>query len=169
MAQNGEPSQQAQVEAQIEAEKMAQLEDAIQALDTLQRAFVPFIMKMGVKHEQLQEAEGRRAILLVKGLNHQPALRYYFEVSGLSIKRVAPFQVLPNTYIEAPIDTILRVFQKVLEGREDAFSSEWAKGEARIVGARSVHDAVMFSSGFQRFAKLIKRYRQAAGLAGPRV
>ena len=102
-------------------------------------------------------AEGRRCILSISGLKHHQAA-FFFEVTGARIRQVPRFETY-NTYIAAPIDSVIRVLKGVLNGDENAFSNEWARGQAKLVGEHSVHDGLQFAEAFRRLAGLVKRYR----------
>lgn len=110
--------------------------------------------------EELKSAEGRRCILSISALKHQKA-DFFFEVLGARIRQVPPFDNF-NTYIAAPIDSVIRVLKGALDGDEDAFANEWSRGQAKLVGDHSVHDGLQFNEAFRRLAKLIKRYRALA-------
>lgn len=138
-----------------EAQKIAELEDCLQALDVLQKAFLSLTTATEVK-----EIERRRCIVGISGLKHHTAA-YFFEVKGGRIARVPPYATY-NTYISAPLDTVLNVLKGVLAGDEDCFSNEWAKGNAVIRGDKHVHDGVMFGQAFKRVAVMVNRYRQYA-------
>lgn len=142
-------------EAVEESQKLAELEECLEALDILQRAFVKVATR-----EELSEAEGRRCILHITGLKHHKKT-FFFEVTGTRVRLAEPYRNY-NTYIAAPLSSILRVFRGILAGKTDAFAAEWARGEARIVGERRVHDGFIFNEGFKRLATLVKRYREAA-------
>lgn len=104
------------------------------------------------------EAQGRKCVLVVKG-EHQSSSKY-FEVTESGVKIVDPY-IHYDTTIEAPVDSVLNVLKAVLDGREDAFSSEWARGRCRIIGARKLHDGYVFGQVFARLARVIQVYRKA--------
>jgi hypothetical protein len=107
--------------------------------------------------DERRSAEGRACILGITELRHHEA-SFFFRVEGARIRQVAPFERY-NTYIGAPIDSVIRVLKGVLDGDENAFANEWARGQAKLVGPHSVHDGLQFAEAFRRLALLIKRYR----------
>lgn len=106
---------------------------------------------------ELRSAEGRRCILSIRGLQYHKA-DFFFEVVDAGIHQVQPFEKF-NTYIAAPIDSVTRVLKGMLEGDEHAFTKEWARGQAKLVGDYSVHDGLQFDLACRRFARLLNRYR----------
>lgn len=131
--------------------KLEQLDQVIAALEILQKRFLPLLSAAG----NISEARGRRCILAIadKGKTHR---QYYFEVTQTGIQLVDAYAVY-NTLIQAPLDGVLRVFTGLLYGWESAFSNEWTRGEARVIGERSMHDAIMFSNTFRQLARLIRK------------
>lgn len=107
--------------------------------------------------EELRSAEGRACILAITGLQHQQAT-YFFQVVGGAIRQVPPFERY-NTYIGAPIDSVIRVLKGALEGDEHAFAREWTRGQAQLKGDYSIHDGYQFDEAFRRLARLVKRYK----------
>ena len=140
-------------EAILEAKKIGELTSLVSALSMVLEAFTRL-----ASTDELNAAEGRRCILAATGIKYHPDCIFFFEVKGASIRLVDSFTHY-NTYIAAPIDSIIRVLNGLWEGREDAFSSEWARGQAKIEGARSLHDGLQFNDAFKRVARAIKRYR----------
>lgn len=132
---------------------LLELDDCLDALNILQEAFLAFI-----NPSELQVAEGRRCILGLSDLQYHQR-HYYFEVTGARIILVNRYEHY-NTLIMAPLRSVLRVLQGTLEGDEEAFSKEWARGKAKVVGEKNLHDAIMFADVFKRLARLVKRYRQ---------
>lgn len=102
-------------------------------------------------------AEGRRCILSISDLKYHQAA-FFFEVTGAMIRQVPQFERY-TTHIAAPIDSVVRVLKGVLDGDENAFANEWARGQAKLVGKHSVHDGFQFAEAFRRLAGAIKRYR----------
>jgi len=111
-----------------------------------------------LEHGDLQLANGRRCILQITDYDGAVHSRL-FEVTEVGVK-VLPAEGDYNTLILAPIDSVARVLKGVLAGNRAAFSSEWAKGRARIVGNRKLHDGFVFSEIFGRLADRIKSYRE---------
>ena len=138
--------------AEAERHQLDQVRALLQALDMLQGAFGTLATAA-----ERSSAEGRACILGITGLQHQEA-RFFFRVEGSKIRQVAPFERY-NTYIGAPIDSVVRVLKGVLDGDENAFTNEWARGQAKLIGPHSVHDGLQFAEAFRRLALLIKRYR----------
>ena len=142
-------------------EERKQLEDIEACLSTLQRLQSLFLARPHngnfLKAEELEQAKGRKCILGISGLKY---LKYekFFEVTPIGVNIVEPYADF-NTYIAAPVDSVLRVLQGVLNGDTSAFTAEWARGKTRIVGARHLHDGYVFGEVFRRLAELIKRYR----------
>ena len=136
---------------EAEAKQLKELQDLLQALDLMQGAFAA-LANPGEK----EAAEGRRCILHITDLKYHD-LKFFFAVEGFQIRQVDPF-VKYNTYIGAPLDSVIRVFKGMTVGDESCFSREWSKGAARIVGDYSVHDGLQFREGFKRFARYIGRY-----------
>ena len=145
--------------AEAERHHLDQIRALLQALDMLQDTFGTLATA-----DERRSAEGRACILGITGLQHQEA-RFFFRVEGSTIRQVAPFEHY-NTYIGAPIDSVMRVLKGVLDGDENAFTNEWTRGQAKIVGKHSIHDGMQFAEAFRRVALLIKRYR-ALTTSGP--
>ena len=124
----------------------------LEAFDLLEGTFATL-----ATGEERRSAEGHRCILAITGLSHHQ-LAFFFEVTGARIRQVPRFERY-NTYIGAPIDSVIRVLKGVLDGDENAFTNEWARGQAKIIGDHSVHDGLQFAAAFRRLAGLVKRYR----------
>lgn len=139
--------------AQLEAKKIKELTALVQGLSIALNTFAG----LASTGEQ-KAAEGRRCILAVSGLKYHPPHAFFFEVHEFKLRLVDPFTEY-TTYVEAPIDTIIRVLNNLWDGQEDGFSSEWARGQARIVGNHSLHDGMQFNEGYKRAARGIKTYR----------
>ena len=147
----------AQADVTREQEQLEEIVDCLKMLDRVQRVFV-----RSVPQKELQEARGRRCVLKMVGLKHHDVV-LFFMVDGAGVKIVDPYSHSEaNTYIEAPIDSILRVLKGVLEGDESSFSSEWARGKCRIKGKHSVHDGFVFGDVFGRLSRTIARYKGRA-------
>lgn len=106
----------------------------------------------------LNKASGRRCILGIVGLRHH---RYekFFEVDGSGVKVVAPYDKF-NTYVAAPVDAVLRVLKGTLNGDTSSFGAEWARGTAKLVGEKRMHDGYIFAEIFKKLAVVIKRYKE---------
>jgi hypothetical protein len=148
-----DPAVQDAAEAAVEAQKIEDLTALVQALSITLSAFAGL-----ASADEQKAAEGRRCVLAVTGLKHHPPRAFFFEITGLQIKLVDPFTQY-NTYVEAPIDSVMRVLKHLWNGREDGFSSEWSRGQAKIRGAKSLHDGMQFNEGYKRAARGIKAYR----------
>jgi len=142
-------------EREAERQQLEKLQECFKALDDLQSAF-----SWLTKPAERADAEGRRCILSVSGLKYSEQRSLFFEVSNGRIQLVEPYTDY-STYIVAPIDSVIRVLSGIIEGDEDAFSKEWARGKTSITGQRHVHDAIQFSDVFKRLARLCKQYRPA--------
>ena len=105
------------------------------------------------------EADGRKCVLVMKS-EYQQVSSKYFEVTASGVKLVDPYDDYDSA-IEAPVESVLNVLKAVLDGREDAFSSEWARGKCRIIGAHKLHDGYVFGQVFARLARVIQVYRKA--------
>ena len=138
--------------AETERLKIEEIQALLKAFDILDGSFATLATK-----EERATAEGRRCILAITGLTYHKAA-FFFEVTGARIRQVEPFERY-NTYIAAPIDSVIRVLKGVLDGDSNAFTNEWARGQAKIVGQHSLHDGLQFADVFSRLAGLIKRYR----------
>lgn len=144
----------ADVEKALEKQQLDEIVSCLKMLDRVQKIFI-----QSVSSKDLQEAAGRRCVLKMTGLRHHDII-LFFLVDGAGVKVVDPYDPsVANTWIEAPIDSILRVLKGVLNGDESAFSSEWARGKARIRGKRSFHDGWVFGDTFGRLARTIARYK----------
>lgn len=121
----------------------------------MQEAFAAFVSK-----NELRDAEGRRADLVVTGVGERNVV-YQFVVSGGRVRitaDAAPSGKL-NTRIVAPVDSVTRVLQGVLNGNEKAFFEELRRNQVRLEGAKNFHDATVFGETFGRLARLIRNYR----------
>jgi len=152
-------------EAVAEAEKLGEIQNLLQALDILQSSFSSL-----VNPEEKQAAEGRRCILHITGLKYHKAI-YYFAVEGFQVRQVDPFAKY-NTYVGAPLDSVIRVLAGTIEGDENVFGREWSRGDAILKGDYSMHDGLQFRNTFKRLARMIKAYRvflaeQAAAQPAP--
>ena len=141
------------LDAVIESKKLAEVQSLLKALDILQTSFSSL-----ANPTEKQDAEGRRCILHITDLKYHKAA-FYFAVEGFRVHQVDPF-VKYNTYIGAPLDSVIRVLNGVLEGDENCFGREWSRGAAQLKGDYSVHDGLQFRNAFKRIARAVKRYRQ---------
>jgi hypothetical protein len=137
-----------------EAELIVQIDKCFESIEKLQTLFLP-----QMSEGDLVEAEGRKCILVMKR-EHQPSYSKYFEVTPVGVKMVDPYDVYDTT-IEAPVESVLNVLKAVLDGKQDAFTSEWARGKCRITGSRKLHDGYIFGQVFARLARVIQVYRKA--------
>ena len=144
-------------EARWEKEQLEEIESCLDLIENLQKLF---LVKDGtfLQAGDLTKAKGRRCILGISGLKYHKYEKF-FEVTPAGVHMVAPYEEF-NTYIAAPVDSIVRVLKGVLSGETSAFTSEWARGQAKIVGSKHLHDGYVFGQIFQRLARLIKRYRE---------
>ena len=147
-------------EREREKQQLDEIESCLSSLQRLQKLFLSREQNGAIlKKEDLELAKGRKCILGISGLKYN---RYekFFEVTPTGVSIVKPYSDF-NTYITAPVDSVLRVLQGVLNGDTSTFSAEWARGQAKIVGAKHLHDGFVFGEVFRRLATLIKRYREA--------
>ena len=147
----------ANAERESEARQLADLDNVLTRLERMQRILLPQMQR----GQDLQDAEGRRCILVLEGLKFHKFAKF-FEVSRSGVRLVEPFDTY-NTAILAPLDSVIRVLKQVLDGKRNAFSSEWARGKARIIGSRSMHDGYVFGQVFDQLAEVIGRYKGRAG------
>ena len=138
--------------AEWEKKQLENIDGCFRTIEQLQNLFLGQL-----SGGDLEKAEGRRCVLRVSGLKHYQYEKY-FEGTTAGVKIVPPY-LLPNTYIVAPVDSVYRVLNGVLNGDTAAFSSEWARGRARIVGERKLHDGYVFSEKFKKLANIIRKYR----------
>jgi len=138
-----------------EAATLAELVDCLKALSVYQGTFRDL-----VKPSEAAQAENRRCILRITGMEHHAPVTLHLQVIGGMIRVVEPY-VTYNTLIEAPLDVVVRELKAVLDGDETAFSHAWAGGRARIAGTRSVHDGLAFREGFRRLARAVRRYKDS--------
>ena len=139
-------------ELNAEQLKIGQVQALLKAFDLLEGTFATLATAA-----ERSSAEGRRCILSISGLKHHQAA-FFFEVTGARIRQVPRFEHY-TTHIATPIDSVIRVLKGVLDGDENAFSNEWARGQAKLVGKHSVHDGLQFAEAFRRLARLVGRYR----------
>jgi len=140
-------------EAEWERQQLEEIDRALDILNRLQGAFI----RTSELQKDLSQADGRRCILVISGLKHTQH-RKFFEVSPSGVKLVEPYEN-PNTAILAPVDSVKRVLMGTLNGDTSAFAAEWARGQAKLVGERRIHDGYVFASVFSELASLVKRYR----------
>ncbi len=146
-------SNESAIDAEEEARLVEEINKCFATIEKLQGLFLP-----DISAGDHIEAEGRKCILVMKG-EHQPYPKY-FQVTTSGVKIVDPYEEYDTT-IEAPVDSVLNVLKAVLDGKEDAFSTEWARGKCRITGSRKLHDGYIFGQVFARLAKVIQVYRKA--------
>lgn len=144
------------LEAAEEAARVADLEACLKNLEKIQRVFI-----RTVPTEQLAQAKGRRCILRINDLKYTNSKAIYFEVDERGVHVVSPYESY-NTIIDAPLASVMRVVNGVLDGDPTAFTAEWARGKIRVIGQRSVHDSVQFGDVFRSLARTIRRYKEAA-------
>lgn len=137
-----------------EHDNLVEIEDCLSTITRLQgllfRASDP-------ARQDLVQAQGRKCVLAIAGLKYFEYKRM-FEVSERGVS-IIDADDAPNTYIVAPIDSVLRVLKGTLNGDSRAFSSEWARGKAKLIGARRLHDGFVFSEIFSQFARSIAKYK----------
>ena len=144
-------SEAALAEELAERTQLQELNDLFVGFDQLLSTFTAL-----ASPQEMKDAEGRRCILQITGLKyHQTA--FFFEVSGASVRQVAPFENY-TTYIGASLPTVLRVLRGVLAGSLDAFNEEWSRGAATLKGDHSIHDGFQFMEVFRRLARVVQRY-----------
>lgn len=142
-------------EAAEEAARVAELEACLKKLELIQRVFI-----RTVPTDQIAQAKGRRCILRINDLKYTESKAIYFEVDEHGVHVVSAYESY-NTIIDAPMASVMRVINGVLDGDQTAFSAEWARGKIRVIGQRSVHDAVTFSDIFKGLARTIRRYKDS--------
>ena len=140
--------------ANAQPDLLEEIDACLRLIDVLQERWMP-----DLEHGDLKSASGRRCVLQITDYDGKVHSRL-FEVTEFGIK-VLPPEGHYNTLILAPIDAVAQVLKGVLAGDRAAFSSEWAKGRARIVGDRKLHDGFVFSEIFGRLADRIKAYRES--------
>ena len=144
MAQDGHRGP-ADDEAAAELAQIADIQVLLEAFSLLEGTCAPLATS-----DELKSAEGRRCILAISGLKHNQA-SFFFEILGARIRQVQPFDKF-TTHIAAPIDSVTRVLKGALDGDENAFTNEWSRGQATLVGEHSVHDGYQFNEAFRRLA-----------------
>lgn len=140
-------------EQRLEAETLDEVRHTLETIERLQRIFLPQLEQKG----ELAQAAGRRCFLAIEGLKYHKWAEY-FEVTATGVRTVPAFANY-DTAIVASLDSVLRVLKGVLAGNEHVFSEEWARGQARIIGDRKLHDGYVFNEVFGRLARIIRRYR----------
>lgn len=137
-----------------ERRQLEEIDTCFQTIAKLQGLF----LNGPERREDLTRAAGRRCVLGISGLKYHE-YRKFFEVTDSGVKIVGASEKV-NTYVEAPAESVLRVLKGVLEGDSSAFSAEWARGQARIIGERKLHDGYVFGEVFGQLARVIRRYRE---------
>lgn len=130
-----------------------------QYLDIFQKFERPLSLLLKRKYppEEILEAEGKKCVIRVSGLRYHD-LTVFFQVTGLSIKRVEPFDNF-DTFIQCPISTVNTFFSRLLAGDETAFGDLSASGEVKFMGKKTYHDIMVFESACKLLAENIKRLR----------
>lgn len=129
-------------------------------LDILKRFEKPLIALLRKKYppEEVMEAEGKKCIIRVSGLKTHDLI-IFFEVTGMSITRVEPFEKY-DTYVQVPIWTLNKFLAGVLSGDEDAFGDIVAGGEVKFMGQKTYHDLLIFNDCLKTLARNIGRLRR---------
>jgi len=144
--------------ADEETREREQLDEIDRCFNLLERLQGLFLKTSSLRTGDLTQASGRRCILGISGLKYHKYNKF-FEVRPDGVTAIDPYQNY-NTYILAPIDSVLRVLKGVLDGDTSAFSAEWARGKAKLVGERRIHDGWVFGEVFRQLAEMIKKYRE---------
>lgn len=108
--------------------------------------------------EEILEAEGKRCVISVRGLKYHD-LVLFFQISGLSIKEVEPYEGY-DTYLETPIKIINLFLARVLSGDEEAFGDLITGNDVKIRGPHTYHDIHVFEEGTRLLAQNIKQLKR---------
>lgn len=141
---------------QIEREALDRL---FTYLDTFKKFERPLALLLRRKYnpEEILEAEGKRCIIAVTRLKFHD-LTLFFEISNLSLRQVDPYEGY-DTYIQAPLRTVIVFLQRTLSGDGSAFSDLAGSNEVKIRGSRTYHDILVFSDACETLASNIRRLR----------
>lgn len=141
---------------QIEREALDRL---FTYLDTFKKFERPLALLLRRKYtpEEMTEAEGKRCVISISGLKFHD-LTLFFEVSNLSLKQVNPYEGY-DTYLQAPLKTVIVFLQRTLSGDGSAFSDLAGSNEVKIRGSRTYHDILVFSDACEILASNIRRLR----------
>ena len=140
-------------EAEIEAQALEDIDKTLDRMDKLQRLWMRELSR-----GDLEQAQGRKCVLGITGLKYH-RFEKFFQVTPTGVQIVDPYEGF-NSYIEAPLDSVVRVLKGVLEGDSTIFTQEWARGIAKIRGQRRVHDGYVFNQVFARLAEMFARYKR---------
>lgn len=146
-------------ENEAKAVERAALDNLYSHLDTFKRFERPLAMMLRRKYtpEEVMEAEGKRCVINVTGLRfHNVTL--FFQVSGLAVKQVEPYEGY-DTFIQAPLKTVINFFKRVLSGDTDTFGDLVGGNDVKIRGPRTYHDILVFEDACRTLAMNIQRLR----------
>ena len=139
-------------DAKWEKEQLAEIDHCISAIERIQAAIFRQFTQSDVAR-----ASGRRCVLGITGLKYTEYKRF-FEVTSNGVRVVPPNETF-NTYIAAPVDSVLRVLKGLLNGDSSAFAAEQARGVAVLYGEHKIHDGWVFADVFARLARVMQKYR----------
>jgi len=141
----------------IEDEAIANLWRYLDAFKKFEKPLAS-ILRRKYSPEEILEAEGKRCIISVRGLRFHD-LVIFFQISGLSIQQVEPFDSY-DTFIEAPIKTINLFLARILSGDEEAFGDLITGNDVKIRGPHTFHDIAIFEDATRTLAQNIKQLKQ---------
>ena len=163
---NFESKQQAEAKHQAEAKQQAEKLAEKQAIDTLAAymdAFRKFekplanALRKRYPADQIQEAEGKRCVVMVSGLKYYN-LALYFQISQLSITQVQPFDHF-HTFIQAPVGVIIEFFARMLSGDPDCLGDMMTRENVQIRGPHTYHDLVVWEDIIRILSSTILRFK----------
>jgi hypothetical protein len=141
---------------QVEDEAIANLWKYLDAFKKFEKPLAS-ILRRKYSPEEILEAEGKRCVIAVRGLKFHD-LVIFFQVSGLSIQQVEPFDSY-DTWIEAPIKTINLFLARILSGDEEAFGDLITGNEVKIRGPHTFHDIHIFEEATRTLAQNIRQLK----------
>ena len=139
---------------QAEAQALEHLDKYLAAFHNFERP-LRLLLQRKYSPEEILEVEGKRCMLSVRGLQFHERI-VYFQVTGLSIKEVAPYEGY-DTFIEAPLRVINQFLARTLSGDEDAFGDLLASNDVRFRGQRCYNDMRAFEDACRLLASNIGR------------
>jgi len=141
---------------QVEDEAIAKLWKYLDAFKKFEKP-LSSILRRKYSPEEILEAEGKRCVISVRGLRFHD-LVIFFQVSGLSVQQVEPFDSY-DTFIEAPIKVINLFLARVLSGDEEAFGDLITGNDVKIRGPHTFHDIAIFEDTTRTLAQNIKQLK----------
>ena len=145
---------------QVEEEAIDKLYRYLEAFRKFEKPLTS-ILRRKYSPEEILEAEGKRCVISVRGLKYHD-LVLFFQVSGLSIKRVEPYEGY-DTYIEAPIKIINLFLARILSGDEEAFGDLITGNDVKIRGPHTFHDIHIFEDATRLLAQNIRQLKGVVG------